>query len=417
MMGFRASDSSALRAVRALTREAADEPMPPVDWDGMEERLLAEMARGERPSLVEIVAPSGAAKASAPSHAGSPWAAALAAAAVVALVATGGWDAKTRSPAVEGARSTAITGLTSGGSLELGDVVASHTQSVVYEMPGVVTFTLAPASRIQLVAASANEDEHPTVTIALAEGSVHAEVEPRPDGEAFAVEVGRTRIAVHGTSFTVTREGDRAIVEVAHGSVAVGPAGHPGSTQGWLLVGPDQASFSLDGARDAQWLTAPASPFAMDRASEPARGSDRAAFLAASDADRAARQPSSAQAARGVHRVSAVQPKEDIAPTENVRAPAPKNAAELDAEGMEAILRDVEACYDRQVSSFGVSFSIKSSLTLSILPNGAIREGLFAPPLSPTLMNCARDSIMSKRFAPGASPREIRVPVNLSRAP
>ena len=51
-------------------------------------------------------------------------------------------------------------------------------------------------------------------------------------GRSFAVEVGRTRVAVHGTSFTVSREGDRVTVEVAHGSVAVGPDWSPGLDAG-----------------------------------------------------------------------------------------------------------------------------------------------------------------------------------------
>jgi ferric-dicitrate binding protein FerR (iron transport regulator) len=418
MMGFRATEDSALRALRALAREAADEPTPPIDWDGVEERLFAEMAQGERPSLIEVARPDGPRAESAPSRVGSPWTAALAAAAVVALVATGGFDTKTQSPAADKARATTVNGVTLEGSLELGDVVASHGRSLVYEMPGVVTFTLAPGSRIQLVAASRNEDRHGTATIALAEGSVHAEVEPRSDGEAFAIEVGLTRVAVHGTSFTVTREGDRAIVEVAHGSVAVGPAGHPGSTQGWLLVGPDQGSFSLDGARDAEWLALPASSFAPGRtAGEPTRGS--AARSSEAEAERAARQTvSGPTSTKGGHaRAAAGHTKDDIAPAESVQALAPKNAVELDAEGTAAILRAVEACYERQIGSFDVSFSIRSSLSLSVQPNGAIHEGVFNPPLSPTLMDCARDAIMSVRFAPGETARQVHMPVNLSRSP
>jgi hypothetical protein len=67
------------------------------------------------------------------------------------------------------------------------------------------------------------------------------------------------------------------------------------------------------------------------------------------------------------------------------------------------------------LSSYGVTFSVQSSLTLSILPNGAIREGVFDPPLSPTLTNCAREAISSSRFPVGESIRQIRVPVTLSR--
>src|SRR5262249_7964748 len=137
-----------------------------------------------------------------------------------------------------------------------------------------VTFTVAPGSRIQLTRADRDGERPGALTIALNEGSVHAEVRPQAQGEAFAVEVGHTRVAVHGTSFTVSRDGDRVIVEVAPGSVAIGPTGHPGSTQGWLLVGPDQASFSLDGARDAQWLGAPSEPSGSETARSGAPRSD-----------------------------------------------------------------------------------------------------------------------------------------------
>jgi hypothetical protein len=44
-----------------------------------------------------------------------------------------------------------------------------------------------------------------------------------------------------------------------------------------------------------------------------------------------------------------------------------------------------------------------------------VREGLFNPPLSPTLMNCARDAITTARFPRGESTREVRLPVNLAR--
>ena len=95
-------------------------------------------------------------------------------------------------------------------------------------------------------------------TVALERGAIRAEVTPRDPSEglveAFAVEVGGTRVAVHGTAFSVKIEGDRAIVDVEHGAVAVGPVGHVGATTGHLLVGPSRASFSLDGGRTARLL-------------------------------------------------------------------------------------------------------------------------------------------------------------------
>src|SRR5258705_5850478 len=83
-MPFRGSDDSAIRAVRALSREAADAEVPAVDWDRVEQGFLAEIARGEHPALSEMPAPRHAQVAPA-SRVGSPWTAALTAAAAVAL--------------------------------------------------------------------------------------------------------------------------------------------------------------------------------------------------------------------------------------------------------------------------------------------------------------------------------------------
>jgi hypothetical protein len=306
-----------------------------------------------------------------------------------------------------------VHGITLGDSLVAGDVVESKDRALAYQKAGLVTFTVAPSSRIQLLAAEQIGDGHDAVTISLAQGSVHAEVEPQADGEAFGVEVGRTRVAVHGTSFTVSREGDRVRVVVAHGSVAVGPTGHRGSTQGWLLVGPDQAMFTLDGARDAQWL--------------PATDSVRVGALRAEASSNAPAKPTSSKPAapvRGSHLVargdSSPRPGDDASERPSASEVRPSTApstvrADLDDAATTAILSGIESCYERQVTSFGVTFSIKSSLTLSILPSGAVREGVFNPPLSPTLMSCAQEAITSSRFPPAEELRQIRVPVSLSR--
>jgi FecR-like protein len=356
---------------------------------------------------------------------GSPWTVALAAAAAVALVGGARWG-EMHAPASSvphvAQTTRAVRGITLGDSLELGDVVESKTRSLAYEKAGLVTFTVAPLSRIQLTRADQDGERPGALTIALTKGSVHAEVRPQAQGEAFAVEVEHTRVAVHGTSFTVSREGDRVIVEVMHGSVAIGPAGHPGSTQGWLLVGPDHASFSLDGAREAQWLGVPSgSPYETARAG--AARSDRPLDQSAGDAEgtrspkqvsmagptgRAGRSPSA--------RVESAPPRSpDDTASDKPQTAGARGPAEQDEAATAAILKGLDACYERQVGSFGVRFSIQSSLTLAILPNGAIREGVFDPPLSPTLMNCARDAITSARFTGTESVRQIRVPVNLSR--
>jgi hypothetical protein len=415
MMSFRASDDSAIRALRALSREAAEAEVPAIDWDRVERGIFAEIERGERPASLEALATPVLAEGRG--GAGSPWTVGLVAAAAMALV-VGLTHGDSRAPLRANDRAArtplAVHGITLGDSLVAGDVVESKDRALAYEKAGLVTFTVGPASRVELLAAEQIGDGPGAVTISLAQGSVHAEVQPQPDGEAFAVEVGRTRVAVHGTSFTVSREGDRVRVQVAHGSVAVGPTGHRGSTQGWLLVGPDQATFSLDGARDAEWLAAPATDVTRSAVSlsESSAGPSKPA------SSKSATPPRSAHlVARGESAPHFADDAGDKQPLPGELHPSGSAAgrAEQVEGGVSAILSGIESCYERQVSSFGVTFSVRSSLTLSILPSGAVREGVFNPPLSPTLMSCAQEAIASSRFAPGEGVREIRVPVTLSK--
>ena len=69
-MSFRPLSDSATRALRALTNEAADSPLPPIDWDRLERGLLGEVAkRGapEPPRALEVATrPAAASRASSP---------------------------------------------------------------------------------------------------------------------------------------------------------------------------------------------------------------------------------------------------------------------------------------------------------------------------------------------------------------
>jgi hypothetical protein len=94
-----------------------------------------------------------------------------------------------------------------------------------------------------------------------------------------------------------------------------------------------------------------------------------------------------------------------------------RDPSEQEANQVSGILRQLETCYEKQVSAFGVRFSVESMLELTITPSGAIREGLFTPPLSPTLMSCADKAIGAARFPGGEAVRQVHIPVQLSRAP
>ena len=418
-MTFRVTDAACARALVALTREAAQERAPELDWERIESGLrraeatspLPRVSYGAQTSMLRF-APR------PPRFASTPWPIGIAAAAAAALIALSGprppvAASHTRASAVGGAqRSASALG---GALLAIGEVAETGAQSVVYDEPDVVRFALAPNSRMEVIANDAHASSSGGITVALSRGSLHADVEPRAQGEIFAVEVERTRVAVHGTSFTVAREGDRVMVDVAHGSVAVGPVGHRGATHGWLVVGPDRAAFSLDGAREATWLgPAPAAPeaardpaipaVAVPPADERASHGKRVATAPRAGAANGAGTKTDAQAAAA--RVAA---KGEPARAE-ARDPSQQERAEI-----AAIVGQLESCYEKQATSYGVRFTIESSLELTIMPNGAVRDGLFTPPLSPTLMSCANRAIAEARFAKSDAVRTIRIPVQLAR--
>jgi hypothetical protein len=408
-----------------LVRETARQPLPPVDWDEVEQRLFAQIDPQPKSRVVT--------RSAAPRRrAASVFSVAVAAAAAVAVVRLAPRDSvrvpqpTTSHRVLEANFDSPGTGTLSGPLLP-GDVAEAATAPIRYESRGSLSFTLAPASRVEVVTpetapGSTSVDgasKNTGMTIALVSGSVHAEVVPRPAGEVFAVEVGKTRIAAHGTSFTVSRRDDRVLVEVAHGAVAVGPAGHPGSTHGWLLVGPDRAWFSIDGAREASWSDE--APVAGVEPSPPSAEVSSAARSASAQENTtsgvAAAEQGALQEMRRDPLAHAGRSRSSSRSFGERDGMSATEGAEKQKAATAVILSRLNACYERQVASLGVRFSIRSSLTLTIAPNGTVREGVFDPPLSPTLMACARDAIGAVRFPQEGSTVVLRVPVELSPAP
>ena len=419
-MTSRSSERARERALAALTKEAAEQPLPNIDWERLESKVLDGCAITTAPANVAPRIERAPWVPAPPTWSSSPWPMAIAAAAAAVLI-YGSPGGSLSAPGVfERGRADATerrSPVTSLASLDVGDVAETGVHTAVYDEPGVVRVALAPSSRFEVVANDLDAERAGGMTVALSRGSLHAEVTPRTEGEVFAVEVERTRIAVHGTSFTVSREGDRVIVDVAHGSVAVGPVGHRGATHGWLVVGPDRAAFSLDGARAAAWL-GPA-PSTASAAIEPSI-EPPPAVVASVPASRAKR-PSVTASPRADAASSKAQMTVATGTASRVigwgegSAAAGRDPSEQEAAEVSAILRHLSACYEKQASAFGVRFSVESSLTLTIVQSGAIREGVFMPPLSPTLMGCADKAIGAAHFPPGEAPRQIKVPVQLSR--
>jgi hypothetical protein len=253
--------------------------------------------------------------------------------------------------------------------------------------------------------------------VALERGSLEADVTPRDPSEgfveAFAIEAGGTRVAVHGTLFRVVREHDRIVVDVEHGTVAVGPTGHVGVTTGRILVGPARASFSLDGGRSARRLdrSQAVAIAAAPASGDPQYPSHGAVAPIADDAGAHAGVDRAAQPSVRPGRVASHDhPAPDASPAavEEPIAPVAEPVVLTESGVQSTLVGCIKSASGASTS--GVVVQVSSKLTLKIRDDGTIQSGRFDPPLKPELQNCA-GGIMGGRFAPGA--RTLVIPVSV----
>lgn len=402
------------RALERVVDEVRDERTPIIDWERVEARLLARVARDEAPRFAPRTERSVLARV----------ATYAAAAAVVALGlgASAGHGPRGPSARPPHAVDPASVALVEGGDhdftrLAVGDAIETSAEPVTFGEAGSVRWTLAPSSRAIVRAKGVGGVGH---VVTLERGSLRAEVVPRDPSEglveAFAVEVGGTRVAVHGTLFTVAHAGDHAVVDVEHGAVAIGPIGHVGATTGRLLVGPARARFSLDGGRSAFLLprdasVEPTAPLASSQ--EPTtQAASHGSALSAGDASPAAPRAQH-PAVAAAHPVSAAAPQAEPAAPEPavVAEPAPAVAAPVYLT--EASLRaHLGQCVAETVGSSAVVQSVSSTFRLQVRADGTIQSARFDPPLKGDMQACA-GRVLGGRFETG--PQALAIPVSFKR--
>lgn len=406
-----------IRALRIMVDELrAEAPPQPTEraWDAMEARLLQTIAASERPRTLR----------GAGAGSGLPRILAfVAAAAAIALGITSvGGSGELPRAAVPEARSVAPSSVALApgaagargqrdlSALHAGDVIEAGDAPVTFARAGLVAWTLAPGSAVHVrVMGDRRGVGH---TVALDRGTIRAEVTPRDPAEglveAFAVEVGGTRVAVHGTAFSVTTEGDHAVVDVEHGAVAVGPVGNPGATTGHLLVGPSRGIFSLDGGRSAR-LVARSSPPSAITALDPAPASDPVHAVAPTEVavvpPPALAAPAAAKPGLPAH-PTAKAPTDEPPPA--VAAPEPPSLTVGVVSGR------VHQCFQRayEPRSSGVEMSISGTLRLQLDPDGKVRASTFDVPVKKEVADCIGGAIRG-RFADGAS--TVEIPVSFRR--
>ncbi|WP_433927862.1 FecR domain-containing protein [Sorangium cellulosum] len=415
----------------------AEEPPEP-RWDAIERELFA---RIDKPAPVRRAAP----RERPPLGRALGFAAAAAAIAFAILAAGRSAPPVAVTSAPPRARDLAEIPPAPGAADDLdfralrpGDSIETTAYAASFTDVGSVRWTLLPNSRAVVRAVGATGVGH---VVALERGSVRAEVVTRAPEEglieAFAVEVDGTRVAVHGTLFTVTRLDGRVEVDVEHGTVAVGPAAYRGATTAHLLVGPSRGTFSLDGGRDARLLQrpaeqgsapsvappAPAPPPAPSRpaiaGARPSTGPAAVAAAAAHEEDPAApagssvaeppaepiaeplAEPAPIAAAPSASEPAAVEPAPEAQPASAPPALTPAS-----------VQSTLSSCFARETagSSSLIRRSIVSTLRISVRPDGSVAGVRFDPPLRPALQACA-EGLYRGRFEGG--PRQIEIPLTI----
>jgi hypothetical protein len=418
----RTDDERALRAMVSVLRE---EPTPQPDWDAVEQRLSVRIEDEVRVSRLH-----------APPRPVSPFRTALpmlaAAAAIVLAVGLGGSEAPAPAHAEARVVAPSLVPLAPGeagakgehdlAALRVGDVVETGEAGTTFALAGSVRWSLEPQSRVVVRAAArapALGDAEGGHVVALERGSIRAEVVPRDAKlglvEAFAVEVDGTRVAVHGTAFSVTRTVAGLVVDVEHGAVAVGPVGHQGTTSGHLLVGPARASFSADGGRVARNLSRE-EPLALGAASSAAGAPPSFPVAAPTPLPSVTSLASSGAPGRTAAVPAPARPAPDA--TAQVDGAAHPSAeapvAPLPATtSLEAVRAGLQRCFAQTYDgASGLALSVSSTLHVALRDDGTVQSAWFDPPLKPEFQACA-SGLLGGRFPDG--PRSLNVPLSFSR--
>jgi FecR protein len=345
-----------------LIFELQQEPGPEFDWRRAEARLMREL-----PPLQQSAGRSLWKRLRLP-------AAGLTAATTLAAVVV------TRSPAPRPAAPAARLSSVAlnGDKFALGTRIAAGNQPVVIEHRGRARWELEPHS----AASVTNRGEF--LTLQLEVGALSANVVPSPKAETFAVEVGGTRVAVHGTAFRVEYGAERVLVSVSEGTVAVEPVGSR-SAPAFLLRRDSRGSFALDGHTGSVEGNASALVNHVGAPShrEIAALARPAAFSSHANLPVARAAPVAASALPGAR-----------------AANLPLQPAIADIEtGVSSALELMNRCFRDKTQSSGIKVSVSTGLTLSVSGDGTVQSVTFAPSLAPAVEDCAVLGLRNLSFA------------------
>ncbi len=369
-----------------------------VDWNAVDAALFDRIGRVQRAERARF----------APRRRGgfTIAAVAFAAVAVVGAVLAG----KTREPlggeatvvaesagtlvAIDGEGTVRIDGapVSSGAGLQLGSVLETGAAQATIERPGRLTMTLEADSQ------AAVTHVRGSLIVALERGAVEAQVVPVAAGEAFAVDVGGSRVAVHGTHLRVARAGDRVTVDLSEGVISVGPAPRFGSVDGALVNAPAHVEFMAMDALGTLTQTHDPAAVVGVHARSGVVAAPKSAPLKPPEA--VASRPGSTPSTEG-------HPEPRSTPSTGPKSASPA----LDVTPAGTITTAVRRCMAERPRADNVTVVVNTTLHLELGDDGSVRSARFEPPVVPDVNACAAQSIYKAHFTQGGS---IAIPIDFT---
>jgi ferric-dicitrate binding protein FerR (iron transport regulator) len=293
---------------------------------------------------------------------------------------------------IEGSGSVLVDGrpVSSGVGLRLGDVLETGSARATVERPGKVTLTLEPGSKTVVTHVQG------ALILALERGAVEAQVVPVLAGEAFAVDVEGSRVAVHGTHLRVARDLEHVVVDLNEGVVSIGPAPRAGSVLGTLVNAPAHVEFNAADA--AGTLTQTHDPGGV-RA--PVRQPPAASSVLVASPQAQVSGARATLAPPGEVRPDARSTRPSAKPVTSSPEPTPE----------ETIANAVRACMAERPRADNVTVVVSTTLHLDLADDGTVRFARFEPPVAPDVNTCSVATIYRERFGHGGA---VAIPVDFT---
>ncbi len=368
--------------LREMAREAAEEPVPEVDWERVERGVFDQIEQRGRPLRLTRPEPA--------------WPRAAAIAAIAAGIALAvSWSGSDTAPTVNPVpRANPDLPASPAVTATVGSDLVAHDTALSVHHDGWAHIRLAAHSRMRV------NQLGDRVALDLIHGRIDARVDKHSHEQVFTVDVDGMRVAVRGTVFSVERHGGAMDVGVTRGAVEVGSTAASDS-RSWLLTAPANRNFPINSLAARDEHRGKSSPGAEN------------------EENRHEVRPESESApphAARPRRASAPD-KGDSSDPRELAAPSLPEALDEDsaAAALARIAAAVEACARQEMPDGNdqVTIHVYTTIRIRVAPDGHVAYARFEPPLAPKAQSCASAEVRRARFPRARTESFLSLPLSL----